>query len=212
MYTEYTVHQFPVCWKLLLLCAFVNNRSWKNEEYCIILSCRWNQWGRGRGGGAGGRGGGKQKHNDEHKRCSFILTFCSFFSDILPPCLANCQECAEGERSTEKEGVRDKNNSVHAAKKDFYTAIVNEQSDLTFRQSSSIHSHQTTQTTMNLKHTSEEKRKKPHCTYWLSRHCRHSPSRPLLQPAGHLSSWRPASDQPVGSDWLPLSSQCPFPE
>ena len=48
-------------------------------------------------------------------------------------------------------------------------------------------------------------------TCWSSRHCHRSPSRPLLQPAGRLSSWRPAWDPLVGSDLPPPSFQCPFP-
>lgn len=167
----------------------------------MILSCWWNQWGRGK----------RRKSRStmtNTKDAVYILTFCSFFSDILSPCLANCQECAAGGKHKKKR-VRGKNNTVHTADKDFYNAIVNEQSGLMVRQSSSIHSHQTTQTTRGSTFTG--RRIKPHCTYWLSRHCHRSPSRPLWQPAGHLFSWRPASDQPGGSDWLPLSSQCPFP-
>lgn len=87
-----------------------------------------------------GDGGGKEKGRStmtNTKDAVFILTFCSFFSDILSPCLANCQECGEGEKQKKK--VRDKNNTVHTAKaKDVCTTIVNEHSNLTFRQSPSI--------------------------------------------------------------------------
>lgn len=67
-----------------------------------------------------GEKGEKQKHNDEHKRCSFYshVLFFLFWYFVTMSCKlpGGCRR----RETQKKERVRDKNNTVHAANKDLH--------------------------------------------------------------------------------------------
>lgn len=102
--------------------VIANSTNWKDKEYCIILSCGWN--------GREGKKNSKTTMMTETKDAFSILTFCSFFSDILSPCLANCQKCGthqmwnKEKRETEQGETHkqcEKRTKLNNSKKLFYT-------------------------------------------------------------------------------------------